>query len=94
MDIEKIIVPVALFILSAIITVSIPVVGWAFKSVHEKIDAHKKDSDLKIAKVESDAEVKRLETRDTLLELVEAKFGAIWGALKDIKDEVKRHYDK
>lgn len=74
-------VPVVLTIIGIVVAVGVPVVGWAFRSVHKRID-----------EVKADAESKRLETRDTLLELVEAKFDAIWNTLKDIKNEVKGHH--
>lgn len=85
-------VPVGLTILGIIVTVSIPIAGWAYKSTHKRIDELKSDMDTKITGVKDDAESKRIETRDTLLELVEAKFDAIWSTLKDIKDEVKGHH--
>lgn len=85
-------VPVALTIISLILTVGVPIVGWAFRSIHKRVDDLKIEMDVKITSVKEDAEAKRIETRDTLLELVEAKFGAIWSTLKDIKDELKRNH--
>lgn len=85
--------PVVLYVIGLVLTLSIPIVGWAFRSIHKRVDDVKADLDAKITKTENDAESKRLETRDTLLELVEAKFDAIWNTLKDIKDEVKHGHN-
>ena len=89
-------VPIVLTIIGFILTIGVPIVGWAFRAIHKRVDGTEKliadlkqDMDTKINVVKEDAESKRIETRDTLLELVEAKFDAIWTTLKHIKDEVK-----
>jgi uncharacterized membrane protein (DUF106 family) len=90
------VIPVVLTIIGIIITVAIPVVSYVIKqiynrfdSTHKRIDELKTDMTIKVTEVKTDAELKRVETRDTLLELVEAKFEAIKDTLRDIKDEVK-----
>lgn len=91
-------VSVVLTIIGIILTVAVPTVGWAFKQVynrldstHRRIDEVKDDMKTLIGEVKTDAENKRIETRDTILDLVNEKFDSIKETLKDIKDEVKGH---
>lgn len=82
-------VPIGLTILGIIITISIPIISYAFSSIHKRVDELRDSTEAKIAEVKKDAEDKRIETRDTILDLVNEKFEAIKDTLKDIKDELK-----
>lgn len=74
--------------LGIIITVAIAVIGGFLKYLFSVIKAHRDETDKKITDLELRVEDKRKETRDTLLELINTKFDAIWESIRDLKDKI------
>jgi hypothetical protein len=71
-----------------VVTVAIAVVGGFIKYLFSVVNSHKQETADHIERLRIDVEARRQETRDTLLQLINTKFDAIWESIRDLKDKV------
>lgn len=80
--------PILQWVLGGVFTAAIAIVGGFIKYLFSLINGHKQATANEIERLRLEVEDKRKETRDTLLELINVKFDAIWESIKDLKDKV------
>jgi pyrroloquinoline quinone (PQQ) biosynthesis protein C len=91
--------PVLQWVLGGCLTCVIAIVGGFVRYLFGVIKTHKEETSSMVAEIKEDThakiealkvetEARRQETRDTLLQLINTKFDAIWESIRDLKDRI------
>ena len=76
------------WLIGVCITVALAVGGGFIKYLFGRMERHESNTIEAIDSLRSEVEARRIETRNNLLELMNAKLDAMWEILGDVKDKI------